>query len=51
MDQIATPMAFYRGGTSKAVFIDARDVPIKDERDFSAWILAVYDAPDTRQRD
>ena len=51
MDQVATPMAFYRGGTSKAVFIDQRDVPIKDERDFSAWILAVYGSPDTRQID
>ncbi len=51
MEQIATPMAYYRGGTSKAVFIDGRDVPIKDENDFSAWILAVYGSPDIRQID
>ncbi len=50
-EQIATPMVYYRGGTSKAVIIDQRHVPIKDEKDFAAWILAAYGSPDTRQID
>ncbi|MEU6419290.1 PrpF domain-containing protein [Streptomyces spiralis] len=49
--QLATPMAFYRGGTSKAVVIDRRDVPANDERELAAWILAAYGSPDARQID
>ena len=51
MEQIATPMVFYRGGTSKALFVDARHLPVADERDVAAWILAIYGSPDLRQID
>lgn len=50
-EQIATPMVFYRGGTSKAVIIDRRHLPIQDEDEFAAWILAAYGSPDARQID
>ncbi len=51
MEQITTPTVYYRGGTSKAVFIDKRDLPVKDEKDLTAWILAIYGLPDRRQID
>ena len=51
MEQITTPMVFYRGGTSKAVFVDQRDLPVTDEKDLTAWILAIYGSPDRRQID
>ncbi len=51
MEQIATPIVFYRGGTSKAVFVDRRHLPITDEKDLDAWILAIYGSPDRRQID
>ena len=50
-DQIGTPMVFYRGGTSKAVIIKQSDVPIRNEDEFAAWILAAYGSPDARQID
>ncbi len=28
-EQIATPMVYYRGGTSKAVIIDRRHLPVR----------------------
>ena len=51
MEQIATPMVFYRGGTSKAVIIDRRHLPVEDEDQFAAWILAAYGSPDAREID
>ena len=51
VEQIATPMVFYRGGTSKAAFVDRRQIPVEDERDLCAWLLAVYGSPDPRQID
>ncbi len=51
MQQIATPMTYYRGGTSNAVIVDARQLPIKDERNVAAWIMAIYGSPDMRQID
>ena len=50
-EQVATPMTFYRGGTSKAVIIDKRHLPIQNEDEFAAWILAAYGSPDERQID
>ncbi len=50
-EQIATPMVFYRGGTSKAVIVDRRHLPIQNEDEFAAWILAAYGSPDARQID
>ena len=51
MEQIATPMVYYRGGTSKAVFVDARHLPVTDEKEVAAWIMAIYGTPDARQID
>ena len=50
-EQVATPMVYYRGGTSKAVIIDRRHLPVDDEGQFAAWILAAYGSPDRRQID
>jgi len=50
-EQIATPMVYYRGGTSKAVIIDRRNLPVESEEQFAAWILAAYGSPDRRQID
>ncbi len=50
-EQVATPMVYYRGGTSKAVIIDRRHLPVEDEEQFAAWILAAYGSPDRRQID
>lgn len=50
-EQIATPMVFYRGGTSKAVIIERRHLPVDDEEQIAAWILAAYGSPDRRQID
>jgi 2-methylaconitate cis-trans-isomerase PrpF len=50
-EQIATPMVYYRGGTSKAVIIDRRHLPIDNEEQLAAWILAAYGSPDARQID
>lgn len=51
MEQLITPAVYYRGGTSKAVIIDQRDVPVTDENDLAAWIQAMYGSPDRRQID
>lgn len=52
MEQISTPYAYYRGGTSKAVIIKRSDLPIvRGESDIDVWILAVLGSPDRRQID
>ncbi len=51
MEQIKTPMVYYRGGTSKGVFVDQRNLPTRDPEDLEAWILAIYGSPDERQID
>lgn len=49
-DQIAVPCTLMRGGTSKAAFFRANDLPPAGaERD--AWLLAAMGHPDTRQID
>jgi hypothetical protein len=50
-EQIGTPAVYYRGGTSKAVFVDRRDLPATNDEDLVAWILAIYGSPDKRQID
>ena len=50
-DQIKTPVVYYRGGTSKGVFVDQRDLPVTEPNDLQAWILAIYGSPDERQID
>jgi 2-methylaconitate cis-trans-isomerase PrpF len=50
-EQIGTPAVYYRGGTSKAVFVGRRDLPATNDEDLVAWILAIYGSPDKRQID
>ena len=50
-EQIKTPVVYYRGGTSKGVFVDQRDLPTNDPENLMAWILAIYGSPDERQID
>ena len=51
MEQISTPYAYYRGGTSKAALVLASDLPTSDPSHLDAWILAIYGSPDRRQID
>lgn len=52
MEQIATPFAYYRGGSSKAVIVKAADLPpLKGDADIESWILAAMGSPDRRQID
>ncbi len=51
MEQINTPYAYYRGGTSKAAIVLQKDVPTEDPRHLDEWILALYGSPDRRQID
>jgi len=52
MEQVSTPYAYYRGGTSKAVIIKRSDLPpVRSESDLDAWVLAVMGSPDRRQID
>ena len=47
-DQIGIPAAYMRGGTSKGVLFDKKDLP--SERDqLTKFLLAVMGSPDTRQ--
>jgi 2-methylaconitate cis-trans-isomerase PrpF len=50
-DQIRTPTVLYRGGTSKAFFVDRDDLPSQDREEIAQWILAIYGSPDPRQID
>ena len=49
-EQIKVKTVLMRGGSSKAVFLDARDVP-KDEAALSRFLLAIFGSPDKRQID
>lgn len=51
MEQISTPYTYYRGGTSKAAIVLRSDLPVEDEAQLEAWILAIYGSPDRRQID
>lgn len=50
-DQIRTPTVLYRGGTSKAFFVDRDDLPSQNRDEIAQWILAIYGSPDPRQID
>jgi methylitaconate Delta-isomerase len=50
-DLIGTPAAWYRGGTSNALFVLRQDLPITDPGQLDAWILAAFGAPDRREID
>jgi methylitaconate Delta-isomerase len=50
-DQIRTPTVLYRGGTSKAFFVDRNDLPSQNRDEIAQWILAIYGSPDPRQID
>jgi 2-methylaconitate cis-trans-isomerase PrpF len=50
-DQIRTPTVLYRGGTSKAFFVDRDDLPSRNRDEIAQWILAIYGSPDPRQID
>lgn len=49
-EQIKVKTVLMRGGSSKAVFLDARDVP-NDEAALSRFLLAIFGSPDKRQID
>lgn len=49
-EQIRIKTVLMRGGSSKAVFLDARDMP-KDEAALSRLLLAIFGSPDRRQID
>ena len=51
MEQISTLVVYYRGDTSKASIVDARQFPVDEERDVAAWVMAMYGSPDMRQLD
>ncbi len=50
-DLIGTPAAWYRGGTSDALFVLRQDLPITDPDQLDAWILAAFGSPDRREID
>lgn len=49
-EQIRVPVTLMRGGTSKAVFLADRDVPV-DEQERKRFLLALFGSPDVRQID
>jgi methylitaconate Delta-isomerase len=49
-DQLAFPIAYIRGGTSRGAYLHARDLP-RDEALRDRVILALYGSPDARQID
>lgn len=49
-EQIRIKTVLMRGGSSKAVFLDARDMP-KNEAALSRLLLAIFGSPDRRQID
>lgn len=46
-----TPAAWYRGGTSKALFVLREELPESAKSDLDGWIRAVFGSPDRRQID
>ncbi|SAK92900.1 AcnD-accessory protein PrpF [Caballeronia catudaia] len=48
---IATRATWYRGGTSKALFVLRSDLPQEATDDLDSWIRAVFGSPDRRQID
>jgi 2-methylaconitate cis-trans-isomerase PrpF len=50
-EQIRTPTVLYRGGTSKAFIVQAKDLPSQNREQISQWRLAIYGSPDRRQID
>lgn len=48
---IGTPASLYRGGTSKALFLNAEDLPCKTRPLLNRWILAAFGSPDPSQLD
>lgn len=51
IDLIATPATWYRGGTSKALFVLRKDLPSTDPAQLYAWIRAAFGSPDRREID
>ena len=49
-DQISIPTVFMRGGTSKGLLFDKRDLP-SEEKKISKYLLAAMGSPDMRQID
>ncbi|HSV84437.1 MAG TPA: PrpF domain-containing protein [Ramlibacter sp.] len=49
-EQIRVPVTLMRGGTSKAVFLAQRDVPV-DPQQRQRFLLALFGSPDVRQID
>ncbi|MDA9657488.1 4-oxalomesaconate tautomerase [Alphaproteobacteria bacterium] len=49
-DQISIPTVFMRGGTSKGLLFDKRDLPT-EEKKLTQYLLAAMGSPDTRQID
>ena len=49
-DQISIPTVFMRGGTSKGLLFDKRDLPL-EEKKISKYLLAAMGSPDMRQID
>ena len=45
-DQISIPTVFMRGGTSKGLLFDKRDLP-SEEKKISKYLLAAMGSPDT----
>jgi 2-methylaconitate cis-trans-isomerase PrpF len=50
-DQIGTEAAYYRGGTSKALFVHRSDLPTTTDEQLDDWVLAVFGSPDRREID
>ncbi len=48
---LGVPAAYWRGGTSKALIVQRRDLPGWDAATLDAWILAAFGSPDRRQID
>ena len=49
-DQISIPTVLMRGGTSKGLLFDKRDLP-SEEKKISKYLLAAMGSPDMRQID
>ena len=48
---VETPASLYRGGTSKALMLNAADLPCKPGPQLDQWILAALGSPDPLQLD
>ncbi|HEY9662895.1 MAG TPA: PrpF domain-containing protein, partial [Allocoleopsis sp.] len=51
MEQLGIPATLMRGGTSKALFVQAKDLPTTELEQLDKWIRAVFGSPDRRQID